>query len=94
VLARYMGKSARFGLMAVGVVLIGIGIAMGQILLVIFGGISVLFNIKDRTIDAGLEPLTRLQVVIAFWGYVCMVTAYVTMLRYYFGLVVQLQALG
>ena len=94
VLARYMGKSARFGLMAVGVVLIGVGIAMGQILLVIFGGISVLFNIKDRTIDAGLEPLTRLQVVIAFWGYVCMVTAYVTMLRYYFGLVVQLQALG
>jgi Zn-dependent protease len=86
VLAKYMGKSARFGLMSVGVILAGIGLAFSQILLVIFGGISILFNIKDRTIDAGLEPLTRLQVVITFWGYVCMVTAYVTMLRYYFSL--------
>ncbi len=93
VLAKYMGKSARFGLMAVGLVLAAVGLLQSQILLVIFGGISVLFNLKDRTIDAGLIPLSRLQVVITFWGYVCMVTAYITMLRYYFSLVVQLQAI-
>jgi Zn-dependent protease len=83
VLTKYMGKSARYGLMAIGLALAGVGIFMSQLLLVIFGGIAILFNIKDRTIDAGLSPLSRLQVVITFWAYVCMVTAYITLLRYY-----------
>jgi Zn-dependent protease len=94
VLTRYMGKSARFGLMGVGLIMAAAGVALSQIVLVIFGGVAVLFNIKERTIDAGLAPLTRLQVVISFWGYVCLITAYVTMLRYYFSLVVQLQAMA
>lgn len=83
VLAKFMGKSARFGLMAVGLVLAIVGFYMSQLLLVIFGGIAIMFNIKDRTIDAGLVPLTRMQIVVTLWSYVCMVTAYITLLRYY-----------
>jgi Zn-dependent protease len=94
VLTRYMGSAARFGLMAIGLMLAAVGFFLSQIILVIFGGIAILFNIRERKIDVGLTPLTRLQVVITFWGYICMVTAYITMLRYYIGLVVQLQVAG
>jgi Zn-dependent protease len=94
VLAKYMGSSARFGLMAIGGILIAIGVAMSQLLLMIFGGVAILFNIKARVIDAGLEPLTRMQVVITFFSYVCMVGAYITLLKHYFEAVFQLQAMG
>jgi Zn-dependent protease len=93
VLARYMGRYARFGLMGIGVILIAIGLYMSQLILVIFGGIAILFNLKARVIDAGLVPLTRMQVVITFFSYVCMVGAYITLLRHYFESVELLQAL-
>jgi hypothetical protein len=67
---------------------------MSQLLLMIFGGVAILFNIKARVIDAGLEPLTRMQVVITFFSYVCMVGAYITLLKHYFEAVFQLQAMG
>jgi Zn-dependent protease len=81
VLTRLIGPYARFGLIAIGVAIAAAGFFLGQIILVIFGGIAILANIKDRTIDAGLKPLTSLQVTISFFGYVTMVTAYVTMFR-------------
>ena len=81
VLSRLFGKHARFGLMATGGLIAAAGLFIGQIVLVIFGGIAILANIKDRTIDAGLKPLTSLQVAISFFGYVTMVTAYVTMYK-------------
>jgi Zn-dependent protease len=79
VLSRLFGQHARFGLMATGAIIAAAGFFLGQVLLVIFGGLAILANIKDRTIDAGLNPLTTLQVAIAFTGYVAMVSAYVTM---------------
>jgi Zn-dependent protease len=94
VLVKTIGKYARFGLMAVGLLLVGVGFLFQQVLIMLFGGIAVLFNLRDRAIDSGLEPLTRLQVVITFWGYVCMITAYVTMYRYYADLFVKLRGMG
>jgi Zn-dependent protease len=94
VLTRMMGAKARYGLIATGIAIIGAGYAMDQILIMVFGGIAILFNIKVRTIDAGLVPLSRLQILITFFGYVSLVTAYFTMLRYYYDVAVLLQPIA
>jgi Zn-dependent protease len=83
VLSRIMGAQARFGLMLVGLGLVIAGNYLNQILLVIFGGIAIIANIRNRTIDAGLTQLSTLQVCISFFGYAAVVTAYITMLRLY-----------
>ena len=89
ILSRMIGKHARFGLIAIGVLIAGAGFLFGLVLLVIFGGIAILANIKDRTIDAGLQPLSTLQVAISFVGYVTMVSAYVTMCKAFAGMMTQ-----
>lgn len=91
VLSHLMGRHARFGLMIVGALIVNIGFTMEQIVLIIFGGIAMLANFKERPIDVGLEPLTRLQIVITIFAYVAMATAYVTLLRYFINYSVLLQ---
>jgi Zn-dependent protease len=88
-LSRMIGKHARFGLIAIGVLIACAGFYFDLVLLVIFGGIAILANIKDRTIDAGLQPLSTLQVAISFVGYVTMVSAYITMCKAFFGMALQ-----
>lgn len=83
VLTRLMGRSARFGLIFVGLLIITAGLIMQQFVLVIFGGIAILANLRDRRIDAGLEPLSRLQIVIALFAYVSMTAAYMTLFKYF-----------
>jgi Zn-dependent protease len=87
VLGKLMGSNARYGLMAVGLAIAAAGILLSQIILVIFGGTAILFNLKERKIDAGLSPLSRLHVSMAFFGYVSLVAAYVTMLNFYMDLI-------
>jgi Zn-dependent protease len=86
VLGKLMGNNARYGLMAVGLAIAAAGLVLSQIILVIFGGMAILFNFKDRKIDAGLSPLSRLHVSMAVFGYVSLVTAYITMLEFYINL--------
>lgn len=88
VLARLIGSYARFGLMAVGAVIAALGFATSTIALVIFGGIAILANIKPRSIDPGLSPLSSLQVCIFAFAYVSIVAAYMTMFRYFLSLTV------
>jgi Zn-dependent protease len=83
VLARIMGTRARFGLMAIGLVILCGGLIFKQVVLLVFGGISILANIKPRIIDHGLTPLSSLQVAISAFGFMAIVSAYVTLLRYY-----------
>jgi Zn-dependent protease len=83
VLTRIMGAQARFGLMLVGLAMMMAGDYLNQVLLMVFGGVAIISNIRNRTIDAGLTRLTTLQVCISFFGYTAMVSAYVTMLRLY-----------
>jgi Zn-dependent protease len=92
VLGRMMGRHARFGLMAVGLAIAATGIVMSQMVLVIFGGLAVLFNFKDRKIDAGLAPLPRLQLSISAFAYISLVAAYVTLLRFYLELLTMLRS--
>ena len=81
VLTRVIGNRARIGLMAAGLMIISAGLLWNQILLVIFGAIAMVLNIKDRPIDVGLKPLSQLQVAISFFTYVTMTTAYATLLQ-------------
>ncbi len=86
VLTRLIGKHARFGLMATGALIAAAGFLFNLLLLVIFGGIAILANYKDRAIDAGLKPLSALQVAISLVGYVTMVSAYITMCKAFLGM--------
>ena len=83
VLVRLMGQGARFGLVAAGVAIILAGWYSQQVLLLIFGGLAVLANIRTRRIDLGLEPLSRLQVVISAFGFTSVVAGYAVLLRYF-----------
>ncbi len=82
VLAKLMGGYARFGLLAIGLLIAGAGLYYEQIILLIFGGISILANIKPRLIDHGLKPLSFLQVTIAAFGFVAIIAVYIAMLFY------------
>ena len=83
VLTRLMGPWARFGLIFVGLLIVAAGLVTQQFVLVIFGGIAILANVKARHIDAGLEPLSRLQIVITLFAYVSMTAAYMTLFKYF-----------
>ena len=80
VLTKLIGPRAPLALMALGLVLVGVGLYIQQLSLVIFGGFAVLGNLKARKIDVGLIPLTSLQVSIFFFGYVVIFFAHYTML--------------
>ena len=83
VLAKLMGQRARFGLMAIGLLILCGGLVFKQVVLLVFGGISILANIKPRIIDHGLTPLSSLQVAISAFGFMAIVSAYITLFRYY-----------
>jgi Zn-dependent protease len=89
VLSRLFAKHARFGLMATGALIAGAGFLFDLLPVAIFGGIAILANIKDRTIDAGLKPLSTLQLAISLTGYFAMVSAYITMMKVFYGMTLQ-----
>jgi len=80
VLSKLVGQHAALGLMAIGLLIAATGYAMGQTVLILFGGFAIIANLKPRKIDVGLTPLTSLQVCIAFLGYVSITAAHYTLL--------------
>lgn len=80
VLVRAVGQHARFGLIAMGLMIMGAGWFFGQFVLILFGGLAVLANIRARKIDTGLAPLSTLQLCIAIFGYVVITAAHFTLL--------------
>jgi Zn-dependent protease len=82
VLAKIMGGYARFGLLAIGVLIVAAGFYYEQVILLVFGGISVLANIKPRLIDHGLQALSSLQVAISALGFTAIVAVYIAILGY------------
>jgi Zn-dependent protease len=86
VLANLMGRYARFGLMLIGAIIVGGGLYFQQVVLLVFGGISILANVRPRIIDLGLAPLSFLQVAISAFSYMAIVTAYLAVLKFFLGL--------
>jgi Zn-dependent protease len=82
VLACILGRRARFGMIAVGLIIIAAGWYAEQVLLMIFGGLAVIANLRPRTIDHGLQPMPSLQVTISAFGFMSVVAAYAVLLRY------------
>ncbi len=89
IFAAVIGNKARFGLLACGVLIAATGYVMGQIIVVVFGVIAIVANLRQRNIDGGLEKLTSLQVAIGIFGYVTMTSAYVTLLSFFYGRIIQ-----
>ena len=85
VLSRLIGKYAPLGLMGIGVVIALLGYFTGQLVLIMFGGLAILANLKPRKIDPGLAPLSSLQVCIAFFGYSAIASAHYTMFYGFLG---------
>ena len=85
VLAKLMGSYARFGLLAIGVMILAAGFYFEQVILLIFGGISILANLRPRLIDHGLKPLSIPGVMISAFSFVAIVAAYITMLAFFLG---------
>ena len=83
VLAKLLGRWARFGLIAMGVLIVAAGFALEQVLLVIFGALALLMNLRPRTIDQGLVPMSRLQVSISAFSFMSVVAAYAVLLRHF-----------
>jgi Zn-dependent protease len=81
VLARLIGQYASWGLIAMGAAITSMGLYYEQIGLILFGATAILANLKPRKIDAGLVPLSSLQLCIAAFGYVSIMSAHVTLLR-------------
>jgi hypothetical protein len=53
------------------------------VLLIIFGALALVMNIRPRTIDHGLEPLSRLSVSISAFSFMSVVAAYAVLLRHF-----------
>ncbi|MDE2383980.1 MAG: hypothetical protein KGO53_05115 [Alphaproteobacteria bacterium] len=79
VLNRLIGRYAALGLMSLGVVIAALGYLLGQFVLVLFGGLAILANLKPRKIDTGLVPLSSLQVSIALFSYIAISAAHYTL---------------
>ncbi len=82
VLARVFGRYARFGLIAVGAAIIASGFLIEQVLLVIFGGLALIVNLRQRNIDPGVKPMSRLAVSISGFAFMSVVAAYAVLLRH------------
>ncbi len=91
VLSRLIGRHAHWGLLIIGAAIVLIGAAIGQLILMIFGGIAVLLNLRDRNIDHGLLPLSTLHLAIFAFSYVAIFGAHLTLLRYFYGVLYGLQ---
>ncbi len=80
VLARYLGAAAKYGLIAVGLMIAGLGLYYSQILLVVFGAIAIIFNMRSRPADPKMVPLTTLQVIVTFAAYTGMIIGYLAII--------------
>ena len=83
VLARIMGRWARFGLIGMGAIIVATGFALEQVLLMIFGALALIMNIRPRTIDLGLAPMSRLHVSMSAFSFMATVAAYAVLLRHF-----------
>ena len=81
VLARLVGERAQWALFAIGVLIVGWGFHIEQVGLVLFGATAIIANLGRRKIDAGLTPLSTLQLCITTCGYVAILGAHIKLLQ-------------
>lgn len=84
IMTRLLGAKAWSGLVAVGIIVVASGIALGNIGLFVFGVLAVLANLWRRKIDIGLIPLTSLQLCIGIFSYVAITGAHLTMMNWFY----------
>jgi Zn-dependent protease len=83
VLVKIIGSWARFGLIGVGLLIVAAGFAVEQVLLIIFGLLALVMNIRPRTIDTGLVPMSSLHVSMSAFSFMSVLGAYAVLLRHF-----------
>ena len=86
VLARIIGPRAHWGLITIGAIIVALGIYFEQFGLILFGATAIIANMSARKIDAGLTPLSSLQLCITTCGYVAILGAHITLLQIFLSL--------
>jgi Zn-dependent protease/uncharacterized protein YndB with AHSA1/START domain len=94
IMSRLIGIHARYGLLAIGAAITALGFLFSQVILVIFGGIAIAANLRDRKIDVGMRPLSTLELSISAASYLAMGSAYVTLYKFYMDRLVAFSAIG
>lgn len=79
ILARLMGQRAKYGLITMGAVIALAGLLLKATIIIVFGVIAMVLNLKTRPIDRGIVPLSSLEIAIAAFSYMAMLTAYLTL---------------
>jgi Zn-dependent protease len=82
ILARILGRRAPYGMITVGGLIMLAGWYSQLALLLIFGAIAILANIRPKAVDGRLRPLSALEVTISAFGFMSVVAAYAVLLRY------------
>ena len=83
ILTRLVGSKAWSVLIGIGLLVATFGIVIGQLALAMFGVIAVLANLWRRKIDTGLIPLSSLELSMAFFAYIAIAGAHVTMMNWF-----------
>ena len=83
VLSRLVGSYAHWALMGLGAGITLAGLWLSMPVLILFGVLGIVANIKPRKIDKGLYPLSSLQMAITAFGYVAIVTAHLSLMKYF-----------
>ncbi len=84
-LAKLLGKNVHYGLALIGAIIAAFGWYLSEPLLLIFGVIAITANLRPRSVDHGLEPLSGLQFAISLFGFVAIVAAYLAAFGFLLG---------
>ena len=69
IFGRILGQHARFGLMGLGILIAIGGYYAMEPLLIVFGGIAILANLRPRMMDYGLAPLSIAELGLSLVGF-------------------------
>jgi Zn-dependent protease len=89
-----IGNRAGLGMIICGLATAIAGYLLGQLLLMIFGAIAIVFNLRRTTKIFQLPPLNSLHVAVGFFGYVALTSAYLTLLSFFTDQLFELQKLS
>jgi Zn-dependent protease len=87
ILARLLGRNVHYGLALTGGIIAALGYFFVEPILLVFGFIAVVANLKPRIVDLGLQPLTSLQLCISLFGFMAIVSAYLAALGFLMGII-------
>ncbi len=78
-----IGDRAHWGFIGCGALMVALGLLFGQFIVVAFGVIAMIANIKKRPVPSTLTPLTSRQLTLSICGYALLTSAYVSLWTFF-----------